>query len=205
VEAFFDGRSGIGVHQRRKVFELRNQYTLTNEDGTPAGAIEQSKQTPFAFIARLLSDLDAMLPTTLEVTDTTGATVLTLRKPWFTTRVAVIGPNGEDLGEIRRRIRIGKPVYEITQGGTVIGSLRGEDWRSRHFSIQDGADREFARVTKKWRGLFTEAFTDADSYAVEFLDFASTQQRALALAGALSVDLIQKQKDAGGGLGAFTN
>ncbi len=28
---FFDGRSGIGVHQKRKVFELRNQYTLTDE------------------------------------------------------------------------------------------------------------------------------------------------------------------------------
>lgn len=84
MTGFFDGRSGIGVHQRRKVFELRNQYTLTDESGADAGRIEQSKQSALAWLARLGTNLDTMLPTTLQVTDVSGAPVLVLDKPWLT-------------------------------------------------------------------------------------------------------------------------
>ncbi len=66
---FFDGRSGIGVHQKRKVFELRNQYTLTDESGVEAGRVEQAKQSALTWLARLGTSLDTMLPTTLAVTD----------------------------------------------------------------------------------------------------------------------------------------
>lgn len=195
VEAFFSGRSGIGVHQKRKVFELRNQYTLTNEDGSEAGKVEQDRQSPLAFLVRVLSSLDAALPVTLTINDTAGAEVMSLKKPWFSTKVKASSASGDEIGTIKRKMRIGKPVYEMSRGGDELGVIKAEDWRSRNFSIQDGAEREIGRVTKKWRGLLTEAFTDADSYAVEFDAAASTNQRALALAGALAVDLIQKQKD----------
>lgn len=195
MEAFFSDRSGLGVHQRRKVFELRNQYELTDEDGTAAGRVEQSKQSPIAFILRLVSSLDVALPVTLSVTDASGAEVLTLHKPWFTWKVAVHG-GGQSLGTITRKIRIGKPVYVISRDGVDLGEVRGEDWRSRHFQIVDAQSTEIGRVTKKWRGLLTEAFTDADSYGVEFAPATSASQRALVLAAALTVDLVQKQKDA---------
>lgn len=42
MTAFLDGRSGVGVHQRRKVFEMRNQYTLTDDAGQPLGTIEKA-------------------------------------------------------------------------------------------------------------------------------------------------------------------
>ena len=196
VEAFFDGRSGIGVHQHRKFFELRNQYELTNEDGSSAGRVEQTKQSPLTFILRLVSSLDVALPVTLTITDASGADVLTLHKPWFTWKVAVADGSGRSLGTINRKIRIGKPVYVIAKDGVELGEVRGEDWRSRHFQVVDAGGVEVGRVTKKWRGLLTEAFTDADSYGVEFAPQSSTTQRALALAAALTVDLVQKQKDA---------
>jgi len=195
VDDFFSGRTGIGVHQKRKVFELRNQYTLTNEDGTEAGKVEQAKQSPLTFLVRLMSSLDAALPVTLDITDTSGADVLSLKKGWFTTKIKASTASGEEIGTIARKMKIGKPVYVMSKNGDDLGVIKAEDWRSRNFSIQDAQDKEFARVTKKWRGLLTEAFTDADSYAVEFDGSASTQQRALALSGALAVDLIQKQKD----------
>ena len=195
MEAFFSGRTGIGVHQKRKIFELRNQYTLTNEDGSEAGRVEQATQNPLAFLVRLVSSLDAALPVTLDVTDASGGQVLRLAKGWFTTRVKATSPSGEEIGTITRRLRIGKPVYVMTRGGDDLGTVKAEDWRSRSFAIQDGQEREIGRVTKQWRGLLTEAFTDADSYAVEFGPDATTDQRALALSAALAVDLIQKQKD----------
>jgi uncharacterized protein YxjI len=197
---FFTSRSGVGVYQRRKFFELRNQYTLTDEDGNEAGHIEQSKQSPLAWLARFGTSMDTMLPTTLEVTDAAGAAVLVIDKPWLSWRVSVHEPGGRTIGSIMRRLRVGKPVYSLSgTSGDVLGEIRAEDWRSRNFQVLDGNDQEIGRVTKQWRGLLTEALTDADTYAVTFSPTASADQRAMTFAGALTVDLIQKQKDAGGG------
>jgi hypothetical protein len=74
------GRSGVGIHQRRKLFELRNQYTLTGENGETIGTIEQVDQSPFTFLARLFSDLDVALPVKLSVTSS-GGEVFRLHKP----------------------------------------------------------------------------------------------------------------------------
>ena len=201
MTAFFDGRSGIGVHQRRKIFELRNQYTLTDEAGADAGRVEQAKQSPMAWIARLATSLDTMLPTTLQVVDPAGDPTLVLDKPWFTWKVSVSEPGGRRIGTITRKLRVGKPVYVLTDAaGSDAGEIRAKDWRSRNFQVTDPAGTEVGAVTKQWRGLFTEIVTDADSYAVTFAPHSSNDQRALIFAGALTVDLIQKQKDAGGGI-----
>ena len=201
VTAFFDGRSGIGVHQRRKIFELRNQYTLTDESGAAAGTVEQAKQSPVAWIARLVTSLDTMLPTTLHVADPTGTPALVLHKPWLTWKVTVSDPGGRRIGTIARKMRVGKPVYVLLDAaGSEAGEIRAKDWRSRNFRVTDPAGTELGSVTKQWRGLFTEIATDADTYAVTFAPQASSDQRALTFAGALTVDLIQKQKDTGGGV-----
>ena len=198
---FFEGRSGIGVHQRRKFFELRNQYTLTDESGAPAGTVEQSKQSALTFIARLVSSLDVMLPVTLEVQDAAGTPVLTMAKPWFTMRVTVAEPDGRTIGVIGRKLRMGKPVYNLSDpAGGLVGEIKAKDWRSRNFEVADAAGTSIGHVTKQWRGLLTEAITDADSYAVTFEPGATGDQRKLTFAGALAVDLVQKQKDSGGGI-----
>lgn len=204
MTTFFDGRSGIGVHQKRKVFELRNQYTLTDESGGDAGRVQQAKQSALAWLARLGTSLDTMLPTTLEVADASGRRVLSLDKPWFTWKVTARDRDGRTVGVIGRKMRVGKPVYTLSgPDGADVGEIRAEDWRSRNFQVADPAGQEFGRVTKQWRGLFTEVVTDADSYAVTFEPHATSDQRALAFAGALTVDLIQKQKDTGGGMGTI--
>ena len=203
MTTFFDGRSGVGVVQKRKFFELRNHYDLTDESGYPAGTIDQAKQSPLAWLARLGTSLDTMLPTTLQAVDHTGAPVLLMHKPWFTWKVTVSDPSGRTIGSVSRRMRIGKPVYALVgaDGQTPIGEVRAEDWRSRNFSVVGPNDAEIGRVTKQWRGLLTEIATDADSYAVTFSHDATSDQRAMVFAGVLTVDLIQKQKDAGGGIG----
>lgn len=199
---FFEGRTGIGVHQRRKLFELRNQYTLTDESGGAAGTVEQKKQSALTFLARLISSLDVMLPVTLEVADSSGTPALTLAKPWFTMRVAVNDPDGRAVGVIGRKLRMGKPVYNLTDAtGAFVGEIKAKDWRSRNFEVVDGSGAPIGHVTKQWRGLLTEVMTDADSYAVTFEPSATADQRKLTFGGALAVDLVQKQKDTGGGIG----
>ena len=196
MDDFLAGRSGIGLHQRRKFFELRNQYELADEDGTPAGAVEQVNQSALTFIARLVSGLDVALPVTLSVTDRSGQQVLTLHKRWFRYRVTVSDAAGHPIGNVTKRVRLGKAVFSIVSpDAEPLGEVKAENWRARDFRIEDCDGKEVARVTKKWRGLLTEAFTDADSYAVTFEPATGEPMRSLALAAALAVDITMKQKD----------
>ena len=198
VDTFLSGRSGVGVHQRRKLFEMRNQYELSDEGGQRIGGVEQVGQSPFTFVVRLIGDLDVALPVRLAVTDAAGAAVLNLHKPWFRYAVEVTKGDGTPLGKVVKRVRLGKAVFSVLDpAGESIGEVRAENWRARDFRVDDAAGTEVARVTKQWRGLGTEMLTDADSYAVTFGESTSDDLRLLALAAALSVDLTMKQKDYG--------
>jgi uncharacterized protein YxjI len=196
VSALLSGRAGIGLHQRRKFFEMRNQYDLTDETGSVVGTVEQIEQSKLQFAARLISDLDIALPVKLAVNDASGNRVMTLHKPWFKYAVSVTGPNGEPLGHVNKQIRFGKAQFSVLgAGGEPLGQVVAESWRARDFRIDDAGGIEVARVTKEWRGLATEMFTDADSYAVTFPPSTGDHLRDLALAAALSVDITMKQKD----------
>ena len=197
MTTFLQDRSGIGVHQRRKVFEMRNQYTLSDEAGEKLGAVEQVEQSPLTFIVRLLGDADILLPVTLAVTDASGGEVMRLHKPWFRYAVTVADATGNVIGVVRKRVRVGKAVFTVfgPDGTTELGEVKAENWRARNFRIDDATGTEVARVTKQWRGLATELFTDADSYAVTFESTTAEPMRSLALAAGLSVDITMKQKD----------
>ena len=131
MTSFLQDRSGIGVHQRRKVFEMRNQYQLSDDAGQQVGAVEQVGQSAFTFIVRLLGDMDVVLPVTLVVSDSQGGKVLELHKPWFRYAVTVSAADGTVLGVIRKRVRIGKAVFTVfaadRRGPGAAGGAR--DWR----------------------------------------------------------------------------
>jgi uncharacterized protein YxjI len=198
MDTLVAGRTGIGLHQRRKFFELRNQYTLTDESGAQIGAVEQVDQSPFTVVARVISDLDVALPITLSVTDAAGVEVLRLHKRWFRYAVTASDSGGAVLGRIIKKIRLGKAVFNLTgPDGEPLAELRAENWRAKDFRFLDTNGTEVARVTKTWRGLATELFTDADSYALTFEAGTDDRTRLLALGSALAVDIVMKQKDAG--------
>lgn len=189
-------RSTFVVEQIRKFFEMRNQYRIFDEEGTQIGSIEQVKQSALALLARFGTDLDVALPTWLDVNDSDGRAVLHLHKPWFRMTFGVSGADGTEVGSISKRIRLGKARFTLSDSqGTEIGEIRAENWRARDFSVSDQTGTEVARTTKKWRGLATEMFTDADTYVVNIEPYASDPIRSLALAGCLAIDVIMKEKD----------
>lgn len=184
------------VEQRRRFFELRNRYRIFDESGAHIGSVEQEKQTPLAFLARLGTDLDVALPVILNVLDGTGTPVLVLHKPWFTMTLKVSRPDGMRLGSISKRIRLGKARFTVADSsGADIGEVRAENWRARDFGVYDHSGAEVARVTKKWRGIATEVFTDADTYVIRLTPSVADPLRSLALGASLAIDLIMKQKD----------
>jgi uncharacterized protein YxjI len=181
------------------LFELRNQYDVVDGAGATVGIVEQVGQSPFTVVARIFSDLDVALPVTLEVKDAGGGVVMRLHKGWFRFRVdAFDGATGRNVGSVRKRIRLGKATFDVSDGGgRIVGTLRAQNWRARDFALVDSGGGELGRVTKQWRGLLTEAISDADSYAVTFAPGSEPSTRMLTLAAALSVDLTMKQKDYG--------
>lgn len=119
------GMSTLVVEQRRKMFELRNQYRIFDESGDVAGTVEQVDQSAFAVLARFGTDLDVALPMTLEVKDAGDARVLRLEKPRFTRRFTVSRPDGTLVGSIAKQFRVGKARFTINDSiGTEMGEVR---------------------------------------------------------------------------------
>lgn len=188
--------STLVVEQKRKFFEMRNQYRIFDESGELAGTVQQVNQSPFAVIARFGTDLDVALPTSLEIADPAGTTVLRMDKPWFRRTFRVSRGDGIVAGHISKTFRLGKARFVITDSiGTEIGEVRAENWRARDFAVLDTSGYEVARTTKKWRGLATEMFTDADTYVVSLGAHVSEPMRSLALAATLAIDVVLKQRD----------
>ncbi len=190
-----DRRDGIGIHQQRKFMELKNEYTLTDGSGETIGHATQERQGPFAMAARVLSDLDVALPVELDVTDASGAVVLVVAKPAFKWRCHVrVGET--PVGSVTKKVRLGKAQFLLEDDARQpIGQARATSWRAHEFELVDPHEHPIAQVSKRWRGLVTEVFTEADSYAIEFAPEAGVAQRTLALASALAVDLVMKQKN----------
>lgn len=188
--------STLVVEQRRKLFEMRNQYRIFDDSGTQIGSVEQTQQSFLALLTRFGTDLDVALPTTLAVLDASGAPVMTIRKPWFSLVLSVTRADGTPVGSIYKRLRMGKARFNLLDAsGAEIGDVRAENWRAKDFAVYDMSSNEVARVAKKWRGIATEVFTDADTYVVNLTPAAVEPLRTLALAASLAIDVVMKQKD----------
>lgn len=185
----------IVVEQVRKFFELRNRYGLFATDGRRIGSIEQVEQSPLHVLVRFVSDLDVALPTTLAISDEQDHPVLRVHKPWFRWRIEVQRADGTPVGTVTKQLRLGKARFQLGDpDGAEVGEVRARNWRAKDFEIVDTGGGQIANVTKRWRGLLTEVFTDADTYVVD-LGGSPEPLRSLALAAALSIDVLMKEKD----------
>jgi hypothetical protein len=185
------------VKQKLKLIELRNEYAVLDQGGHQIGAVVQATQSPLAFLARVFTSWDVVLPITLHILGPGTVPELVVHKPWFTWRCQVMRPDGQPLGEITKQIRMGRARFTLFDpGGAQLGEVRAHNWRAKDFSVLDGAGQAIARVTKKWAGL-RELFTDADTYVVEVSPTAVDPLRSLAVATCLVIDVVMKQKDTG--------
>jgi len=185
------------VKQKLKLIELRNEYAVLDQGGRQIGAVVQATQSPLAFLARVFTSWDVVLPITLHILGPGTVPELVVHKPWFTWRCQVMRPDGQPLGEITKQVRMGRARFTLLDpGGAQLGEVRAHNWRAKDFSVLDGAGQAVARVTKKWAGL-RELFTDADTYVVEVSPTAVDPLRSLAVATCLVIDVVMKQKDTG--------
>jgi uncharacterized protein YxjI len=182
------------VDQKTKLVELRNEYSIYDEQGNRIGSVMQVGQSVFTRILRLFTRADSLLSVKLEIREADGSVAMLVHKPGLRITCTVSQPNGVALGRIAARIRLGKARMAIADpAGNALGEVRAENLRAWNFSVQDANGQPIARVDKKWAGA-RELFTTADKYVVELNPSLSDPLRSLVLASCLAIDTLLKQQ-----------
>jgi hypothetical protein len=186
------------VAQKTKLIELTNEYAVSDGTGWQLGAVVQVGQSGLRKALRFVSQLDQYLTHQLEVRDATGP-VLVLTRPAkiVRSRVLVSRPDGQPVGEIVQANVFGRIRFDLVVGEQLVGAIQAENWRAWDFAITDTADREVARITKKWEGFARTMFTTADNYVVQVHQRLEDPLASLVLASALTVDTALKQDERG--------
>jgi uncharacterized protein YxjI len=183
------------VNQKAKLIEVTNQYSVSDADGNVIAHVNEVGQSKAKKLLRVVSSVDQFLTHKLEITDATGAVVLTLTRPAkvFKSTVIVGDATGSEIGRIVQENVFGKIIFGLEVGDRKIGAIKAENWRAWDFAIENADGREVARVTKKFVGLAKAMFTTADNYVVEIHDDLSQPLASLVVAAALSIDTALKQ------------
>ncbi len=190
------------VNQKAKLVEMTNEYKIRDTEGNEIGAIRQEGQSKLKKVARLVSSLDQFMTHTLAVYDAGGDKVLQLTRPRkiMKSKLLVEDGSGSPVGTIAQRNMVGKIRFGLEDAqGQALGEVRAENWRAWDFAIVDQAEREVARITKRWEGLTKTVFTTADDYFVEIDPSLRGSLRLLAFAAAAGVDTALKQDARGFG------
>lgn len=186
--------SELMIVQKRELVELigietRNKYAI-EVNGAPLAFAAEQGQGGLAFLARMFFGHWR----TFEIHFFDNALQLALRVVhpfrFFFQRLEVSTAAGRQLGAIQQRFSVFFKRFDVTDpSGRLLLSVSSPIWRPWTFVFKRD-ERELARVEKKWSGMLTEAFTDADRFRVAFESpELNLDERALVLAAGIFIDL----------------
>ncbi len=201
--AVFSRPQRLTVRQRRRWFEIltsldaRNTYVVYDELGNPVFNVDEQGRGFGQFLKRVL--LGAWRPFTAKVENVAGqGDVLALRRPFrfMFHRLEVRDPSGNLVGAIQKRWALLRRKYTVEgPDGREVASLFGPLLRPWTFEIRmPGSDVEIGVVQKKWSGLLTEAFTEADNFWVAFEAVPDPRLRALLFAATVLIDIVHFER-----------
>jgi uncharacterized protein YxjI len=189
------------VVQRRELLEVifsaetRNKYELRDVSGRVVGfAAEQGK----GFLGMALRYLVGhWRKFDLKIFDEGRNHVLTAHHPFrfFFSALEISDARGQLLGRLEQRWSILSKRFDVLDAhGNLLLEMKSGFFKIWTFPfLKNGI--EVARIEKKWAGLLTEIFTDADKFRIQFSG-ASLLERQLLLAAGLFVDLQYFEKKA---------
>ncbi len=170
-------------------FETRNKYEILDLNKTVVAYAAEQQKGIFGWIMRQYfghwRKYDVMF------FDPARAPYFRAHHPfrWFFHRFEIF--NGETMvGAIQQRFSIFTKRFDIqNRQRMTIMEVSSPIWKLWTFNFVFNG-KAIASVKKKWSGLFTEAFTDKDTFMVEFTDESlSEDERKLVLAAAVFIDM----------------
>jgi uncharacterized protein YxjI len=185
-------------------YEARNHYEVLDEGGSVVARVAEEGSGFGRWLGRQF--LGRCRRATLHVLEPGGRELARIEKPfrWYFHEVE-LAIDGQPAGRIVRRFTIFSDRFALmgADGRELISIERGffDHFRFRGtFKVTMGG-LEVARITKEWRGVLAEWFTDADLFGVEFLaDDLDPAVRALLFAGTFLIDFTcfeQNQRSGG--------
>lgn len=200
VPEIFGGMRTLKVRQRRRwleaIFslEFKNKYDFADEMGAPVLHVQEEGNGVLAVLKRLF--MSTWRPFEASVLDANGAYVMTLRRRFrfFFHRLEVEAANGRPLGAVQKRWSWVRRIYTI-EGPTGQERLQlfGPILKPWTFEIRDG-ERKVGQIQKRWSGMANELFTDADQFGVDVIDITDPQERALAVAATVLIDVVHFER-----------
>lgn len=172
-------------------WEHKNVYNMSKLSGEMIGIIEEQGSGFVHVMSRQFLGSHRPLDVTVTLTAYDDPVMSMSRSFFFFfSEMQVHSTNGEFLGTVRRRFGILSKRYDLVdREGRVFATVRSPIWRIWTFPVYNLEDREVAKITKKWKGLLKEAYTDADNFLLDFGEENwTTAQRAVILATAISID-----------------
>ena len=168
-------------------FETANRYSIhTPEGGSTMYAFEESGALTRQFMGK-------HRPLTIRVVDNQGQPVLTASRKfyWFYSHLHVEDESGGPVGSLKRQFAMLRRRFSLMDAhASPIGRIDGGPFRRNTFAAENAQGVELGRIVKQWSGLTREAFSDADTFQIQFSDQERSQKfRLMLLAAAFAIDL----------------
>ncbi len=184
------------IDENVSFFKLTDSFKIYNEAGVEIGKVQYP--TYASGWEKFISFFSPFTKYRFEIVDAQGYIIASIRRvwTWFFTTIEISLPNRGVLGYIKQNFTFFKSEFELQDAqkkplATVTG-----DWAAWSFEIKHHREGNLATISKKWAGLAKEFFTSADKYVVSISETGQqlTHMRVFALAAAISIDRILKEK-----------
>lgn len=180
------------VRQEREIveiftsFETANRYSVLTPDGTQLlYAYEESGTFRRQFMG-------THRPLSIHVIDDNSQPILEASRDffWFLSHLYV-SQAGRHIGTLNRQFALFSRKFTLSDSADrTIAQIDGSLLRYFTFIVKSAQGSELGRITKQWSGIGREAFTDADTFQIQFTDSGTDQDfRLLMLAAAFAIDL----------------
>jgi uncharacterized protein YxjI len=182
------------VDEKVRVFGIRNEYKVFDNQGLQIGFVKQVMSNAEKFLTLLINK--SMMPFVFEIQDAEERVITIIRRGWtiWMSKIEITTADGVILGYVRQRFQFFKPLFEIhNANGEKIAQIQG-DFFAWNFTITNNEEKEIGKITKKWAGVAKEFFTSADKYLVSIDQSVAEDTNKIAiLSAAITIDMLFKE------------
>lgn len=192
------------VAQEAKVVETSDRYDYARPDGTVLAVGEQTNQGTARKMLRMVSNLDSMMKSVVEVTQD-GERVFAMERKGSVGKntMVVTDADGNEVGEVKQTKKGRKRAsFELRAGGRVLATMQtGRIRAGQGYDIVDPDGELVAYVRRLHEGALESAaksmLSKADNYVLRVARPLTDPLRTLVVATPMSVDSAISQDEGG--------
>ena len=172
-------------------YETRNKYAVLDASGK---LLYLAAEVEGSFWLRNI--FKSIRPFTINIMTPDGNRVLALQRPlrFFLHKLDIFDSGLTRLGTVQRRFSILRRHYSVLDGlGHEVFQLFGPILHPWTFIIRIPGS-EIGKITKKWSGLFKEAFTKADNFGVTVPAELDVNRKSLLLGAVFLIDFVHFER-----------